>query len=229
MSRDHKPARKNPPETKKARGGTLLGIVIGLIVGIGAALAVVWYMNNTPAPFVQNKTGTPLESSTRSPAAPAAATNGNASAKQTPATTPAPLPGKPGDPPVEKRFQFYDILPGKSEPKPDGKPPAAEPGKGPAAVSPPTVLAADAAKSGLPAMTDIQLQAGSFQNAKDADNLRANLALSGMEALVQQVMVGDKVWYRVRLGPYVKPEDMAKVRAELSKIGIEATVVKSKD
>jgi cell division protein FtsN len=50
-----------------------------------------------------------------------------------------------------------------------------------------------------------------------------------MEANVQQVMVGDKVWYRVRLGPYGKPDDAAKAKAELSKLGVEASIVKGKD
>jgi hypothetical protein len=39
---------------------------------------------------------------------------------------PMALPGKPGDPIPEKRFQFYDILPGKADAVPDkaGKPEA---------------------------------------------------------------------------------------------------------
>jgi cell division protein FtsN len=214
MSRDHKPPRQQPTATRKSRGGTLLGIFIGLIFGVGSALAVVWYMNKTPAPFVTNKTGLP-ESASKPPIPAGAAP-----------TAPAPLPGKPGDPPVEKRFTFYDILPGKTEPKPDGKPGAAPaPAPAPApATEPPKPAAAPVA-----AVADTQLQAGSFQNSKDADNLKANLALSGLEAVVQQVMVGDKVWYRVRLGPYARPEDLNRARAELSKMGIESTVVKAKD
>lgn len=200
MSRDSRSAPRRPAATTRSRGGTLLGIFIGLVFGVGLALAVVWYMNKTPIPFVANKTGTPVDAGRPAPA------------------TPEPLPGKPGDPPVEKRFQFYDILPGKSEPKPDGKAPdAAQP-----------TAAAPAVEPAAPA-ADLQLQAGSFQNAKDADNLKATLALSGLEAGVQQVMVGDKVWYRVRLGPYAKAEEMTKIKAELAKLGIEATVVKGKD
>ena len=194
MSRDSRSAPRRPAATTRSRGGTLLGIFIGLVFGVGLALAVVWYMNKTPIPFVANKTGSPADSGRPAPA------------------TPEPLPGKPGDPPVEKRFQFYDILPGKSEPKPDGRPPDS--------------AAPDIAP---PPAADLQLQAGSFQTAKDADNLKATLALSGLEAGVQQVMVGDKVWYRVRLGPYAKTEEMTKVKTELSKLGIEAAVVRGKD
>ena len=72
----------------------------------------------------------------------------------------------------------------------------------------------------------IFLQAGSFQTPGDADNQKAKLALLGMEASIQQVMLQDKVWYRVRLGPYAKVDEVNKIRSELAKQGIEAAVAK---
>jgi len=72
----------------------------------------------------------------------------------------------------------------------------------------------------------IYLQAGSFQTATDADNQKARLALLGAEARIQQVMLQDKVWYRVRLGPYHKMEEVNHLRADLAKQGIDASVVK---
>jgi cell division protein FtsN len=70
------------------------------------------------------------------------------------------------------------------------------------------------------------LQTGSFQSAGDADNQKARLALMGAEASVQQVMLQDKVWYRVRLGPFNKMDEVSGMRSELAKQGIEANVVK---
>ena len=70
------------------------------------------------------------------------------------------------------------------------------------------------------------LQTGSFQNAADADNQKAKLALMGAEASVQQVMLQDKVWYRVRLGPFKKQDEVNSMRSELSSQGIEANIVK---
>ena len=70
------------------------------------------------------------------------------------------------------------------------------------------------------------MQTGSFQNAADADNQKAKLALMGAEASVQQVMLQDKVWYRVRLGPFKKQDEVNNMRAELSSQGIEANIVK---
>ena len=60
----------------------------------------------------------------------------------------------------------------------------------------------------------------------DADNQKAKLAMQGVEAAVQQVMLQDKVWYRVRLGPFRKIEQVNAMRAELARQGIPANVVK---
>ena len=38
------------------RGGTILGLILGLLIGVGAALAVAVYVTNVPVPFV-NKGG----------------------------------------------------------------------------------------------------------------------------------------------------------------------------
>jgi len=70
------------------------------------------------------------------------------------------------------------------------------------------------------------LQAGSFSTAQDADNQKAKLAFMGVEAVVQQVMIQDKTLYRVRVGPYMKIDELNKVRAELAKSGIEAQLSK---
>lgn len=190
--------RKRAPGRKKSAGSTLVGLFIGLVLGIVGAAAVVWYVNKMPAPFKQQ------------PAQPAASGKAeNANGAKAGDAGPALLPGKPGDPVPEKRFQFYDILPGKAEAKVDPAPEAKE---------------APAAEKA--AGKEIYLQAGSFQTVGDADNQKAKLALMGMEAAIQQVMVQDKVWFRVRLGPYAKIDDVNRVRAELAKQGVEAAVVK---
>ncbi len=186
---------KRAPARKKSAGGTLVGLFVGLVLGIVGAAAVVWYINKMPTPFKQP------------PVQPAAKADAG---KAPPADGPAPLPGKPGDPVPEKRFQFYDILPGKSEAQVEGAPEAKDKGK----------------ETAVAGKENIFLQAGSFQNPGDADNQKARLALLGMEAAIQQVMVQDKVWYRVRLGPYTKIDEVNKVRAELARQGIEAAVAK---
>jgi cell division protein FtsN len=71
------------------------------------------------------------------------------------------------------------------------------------------------------------VQAGSFQNAGDAEKLKAKLAFSGFEANVQTANIPDKgVWYRVRLGPY-NNGDAGKAIASLRQNGIIATQVQA--
>ena len=200
----NQPSGRVSAHPSKARGGTLLGVFIGLIIGILIALAVVWFINRTPAPFRAPPT---------MPDAPAGAAKPNGAT-----TGPASLPGKPGDAPAEKRFQFYDILPGKSEPKPDAKAPAAATTGSPAAKGD---AKADAKASG-----PLSLQVGSFQTIKDAENMKATLALMGVEPTVQEVQVNGKQWFRVRVGPMMSFEELNRIKTELGKSGIQAVVVK---
>ena len=71
---------------------------------------------------------------------------------------------------------------------------------------------------------------GAFQKAPDADNVKAKLALLGIEASIQEVTTADKgKLLRVRAGPFAKPPEMNKARNELAANGIQATVIKIKD
>ena len=214
MSRDMKP-RRNQPARKKSGGGTLIGMFIGLVLGVGAAAGVVWYMNKSPLPFV-DKSPPP-----RSEAAAAATAAANGKPAQ-----PLALPGKPGDPIPEKRFQFYDILPGKTDAVPDkeGKPAVAAKEEIKKEESKKEEKKAEEPKE---SKQPLFLQAGSFSTAQDADNQKAKLAFMGVEAVVQQVMVQDKTYYRVRIGPYTKIDELNKTRTELAKSGIEAALAKN--
>lgn len=221
MSRDMKPRKRGNGARRKSGGGTLLGLFVGLVIGVLAAAAVVWYIHRTPPPFsARTQPPAPPAAQQQQPAAPAQP----APAPQASQQTPLALPGKPGDPipqPSDKpRFDFYKILPGNSEAIPDPKP-AAKPGE---------PKQAEANKDKETKETALKepvfLQTGSFQNAGDADNQKARLAMLGVEAAIQQVMLQDKVWYRVRLGPFRKLEEVNAVRAELARQGIDANVVK---
>ena len=215
MSRDMKPRRKPAAASrKKSGGGTLLGLFIGLVIGVLAAAGVVWYIFKTPAPFT-NK-GQP------SPVPPVAALPAPAAA---PAAAPMALPGKPGDPipPAgdKPRFDFYKILPGNSDTTADPK--QTEPKPTDAAKNKPEK---DKSEKELALKEPVYLQTGSYQNAADADGQKAKLAMMGVEASVQQVMLQDRVWYRVRLGPFRKAEELNAMRADLSRQGIDANIVK---
>jgi len=204
--------RSTASPRKKSGGGTLLGLFIGLVIGVLAAAGVVWYIYKTPPPFANKSQPSP---SSPSPAPAAAQQQGSSSAP-----APLALPGKPGDPVPQNgdkpRFDFYKILPGNAEAIPDPKPADSK--------------QADTSKDKgdkEPALKEpLYLQTGSFQSAGDADNQKAKLALMGVEASVQQVMLQEKVWYRVRLGPFKKMDEVTSMRSDLARQGIEANVVK---
>ncbi|HET7765983.1 MAG TPA: SPOR domain-containing protein [Burkholderiales bacterium] len=112
------------------------------------------------------------------------------------------------------RFDFYRILPGKEES-------VTERQMREAAKQPP--------KPGAPKESYF-LQAGSFPNPADADGLKARLALMGMEANVEPANVAGKgTWYRVRLGPYTRVDEINRIRQQLTQNGIEVSLVKISD
>ncbi len=124
---------------------------------------------------------------------------------------PAALPGKPGDRPVVKQdFEFYKILPqGDNVPTP-----AAQPATPPPA---PVVEAKPAER--------LFLQVGAFENAAEADSLKARLALAGIEASAQRAQLPDgRTVHRVRVGPFSSPEQMNPVRGRLAAAGFSASV-----
>ena len=108
------------------------------------------------------------------------------------------------------RFDFYKILPGAEEPVTEQQ-------------------IKQAAKPGAPPENYL-LQVGAFQNPADADNLKARLALIGVEASVEPIDLPEKgTWYRVRVGPYTKIDEINRLRQTLAQNGIEASLVKIKD
>ena len=113
---------------------------------------------------------------------------------------------------AKPRFDFYKILPGTEEPAPEKAPKDTRKGSTP---------------SGKEAFF---LQAGAFQNAPDADNMKARLALLGIEASIETTTLPDKVvWHRVRVGPYTNVEELNRARDTLKQNGVPTTLVKARD
>jgi len=114
---------------------------------------------------------------------------------------------------AEPEFQFFNILPEmevrvfdwelkKDEPKPAERAPEAS---GP----------------------DYVIQVGSFRQLTEADRLKARLAMSGVKAAIQRVIInGQDVWFRVHVGPYSDREALAQMRTTLSKLGIQHIVLR---
>ena len=185
------------------RGGTVLGIFIGLVLGLSIAAAVAFFLGRsgltTPLPALG-----PIRDAGKTGRVDASA---------------PPTPEKP-------RFDFYKILPGAEEAKPSperhslDKIPERAPDKAPEPAKP----AAPAAAAG----DRFWLQAGAFASASDAENLKARLALSGWEAAVQTVSLPDKTLrYRVRLGPYDNTDELNRIKTELGNRGFDVAVIKN--
>lgn len=129
-----------------------------------------------------------------------------------PGTEPAKSADKNGKTAETKpRFDFYKILPGVEEPATDQQ-------------------LRDAKTTPSAAKESFYLQAGAFQNAPDADNLKARLALLGVQASIQTTTLPDRgVWHRVRLGPYGSVEELNRARDTLKNNGIDTTLIKVRD
>jgi cell division protein FtsN len=203
-------------------GGTLLGVFIGLVVGLGLAAGVAYYLMKANGPFP--------------------AQGGNKEAREMPKVAKSDKADATTDKP---RFDFYKILPGVDEPKVQ-----ADSKKAPdrAVIEQAKERAADkgseksAAKTGdkvsdkvatveaTPATRPAErfwLQAGSFTAEADAENLKARLAFAGWQANVQQGTLPDKgIRYRVRLGPYDNTDELNRIRNDLAKNGFDVAVIK---
>ena len=72
------------------------------------------------------------------------------------------------------------------------------------------------------------LQAGSFRNESDADSLKANLALLGIEARIQVVeLPGGETWHRVRIGPFADLQRVNAVRERMAGQQIDAILLRA--
>jgi len=68
---------------------------------------------------------------------------------------------------------------------------------------------------------------GSFKSVKDAEQRKAELALSGIVAQVQSVTVNDATWHRVRVGPVQGARKADELRQRLQNNGIDSLVMKN--
>lgn len=144
----------------------------------------------------------------------------------------------PNDEPAHPRFEFYKLLPDQ-----EVEVPAPEPSTAPSpAKSSPAANNRDGAerprqqppaiemmplRSARVANGNYLLQAGSFRNVNEADQLKANLALLGIEASVQNVeLATGETWHRVRIGPFSDRRHLTEIRKRLQANNIHAIVLK---
>jgi cell division protein FtsN len=194
---------------RKGSGGFLAGMFVGLLIGLAVALGIALYLNKTPIPFT----------SRAKPAGDAAKPSALTGLPQGGTAPKTPVPTATGKPPEKPRFDFYRILAGGEEPLSDRE------------LRERLRAAKTASADQSAASKDVYfIQAGAFQNPAEADNQKARLAILGFESNVEPTSLPDRgTFYRVRLGPYDKVEELNRVRQSLAQNGIDASLVKLKD
>lgn len=208
---------------KQQRGNTLLGLIIGALVGLGAALAVAVYVTKVPVPFLnknqprsadtdaaeakKNKDWDPnVPLAGKNPVKPAPAVSGpvgTATAAPPMAAASAAATGKAkvsADP-------LGDLAKAKSEAKSEAKPDAA-----------PTASGVDP--------FSYFIQAGAFRTPEDAEQQRAKLSLMGFQAKVTEREQSGRTVYRVRLGPFDKKDEADKTKEKLDSQSVETALVR---
>jgi cell division protein FtsN len=200
---------------KHQRGGTFLGFIIGVVVGLAGALAVAVYVTKVPVPFMN-------KGQTRS------ADQDAEEAKKNKDWDPnAPLYGK------NPAKAAQPALPGASAPdKPAGKEDPAKAGDKKADAKPAVsadplgdlAKAKSAAADAEPFVYYVQV--GAFRTAEDAESHRAKLSLSGIETKVSEREQSGRMVYRVRVGPFDKKDDGDRAKEKLDKAGLDTALVR---
>jgi len=213
MSRDYR--RRAEPRSRRSTPGWML-FAVGFIAG-AFSIGLAW-VKLGPAELKA------LTTSLQTAAKPQAA----AKVEEAPKHAGVPKP----------QFQFYSLLPERevmvSEDEVDRRAKASSsvPSPRPAPVSPPgaPVAATEAppAPPAAPADEVLMLQVAAFKARSDAESLKAQLALKGMQAGIESANIKGESYHRVRLGPYRSIEQLQSARSRLKGSGYDSVVVRLK-
>ena len=125
-------------------------------------------------------------------------------------STPKQVKAEEAKKPAKPKFDFYTILPEMEVVVPDSR---TRGGTGAAADKPGSYV----------------LQVGSFRTYGEADSLKAQLALLGVEATIDKVTNGnDDTWHRVRVGPTQDLRELNKIRTRLLNHNINPILLRVK-
>lgn len=225
----HSP-KPRPRTSNKQRGGTLLGIIIGALLGLGAALAVAVYVTKVPVPFMnkglvhsadndaaeakKNKDWDPNASlAGKNPARPGAVASGVVGT-DSPVAAASAAKGSKQAASAASADPLGDLAKAKSEAKPkaEARPDA----------KPDTLASAGSSADPF----SYFIQAGAFRTPEDAEAQRAKLSLMGFQAKVTEREQSGRTVYRVRLGPFDKKDDADKTKEKLDGNAIETALVR---
>lgn len=135
--------------------------------------------------------------------------------QEAPRDVPAPASSRAGETAAEPEqdYDFYEMLPNFEVVVPERE-------KDVTLDAP----AAPVAKAGA-----YVLQVGSYRAYEEADRVRAQLALQGIESKVQRVSVDSDTWHRVRVGPISDLAELNRVRTRLREAEMDVLVIRVGD
>ena len=187
---------KSAAPRKRGNQTMMAGILVGMIIGVGVAAGMAWYLMKSPTPFLQKEpVAGKLTSDSASQNSPAGTSNTGIS------------DGKP-------RFEFYKVLTDKqdktvSEPnKTADKAKAAD--RKPVLGYEPHLLQAGSFQK--------------VEEAEKRKGELAFLGLEA--SIQSATIPDKGIWYRVRLGPYLTAEELDRVRGLLLSNGMASTPVR---
>lgn len=213
------------------RGGTFLGLIIGVVFGLAAALGVAVYVTKVPIPFInkgqsrsaeqdaaeakKNKDWDPnaplYGKNPAKPNLPASAAPAPASASSAAAVA-IPVPAMATKPEAAK-----------PEAKPEPKPTDA---KAAASADPLGDLARAKSTAATAEPFSYFVQVGAYRTPEDAESQRAKLSLGGFESKVTEREQSGRAVFRVRVGPFDKREDADKAKEKLDAAGLDTALVR---
>lgn len=209
---------------KQQTGGTIVGFIVGVIVGLGSALAVAVYVTKVPVPFLNKGNGRGVDMD-------AAETQKNKNWDPN-----SPLygknPARPAAPPAVAASAPTPAAPdaravaSAPAPKPAASKPEAKAETKPGADPLGDLAVAKAAAKGNLDPFDYFVQAGAFRTQADADAQRAKLAMLGWEARVSEREQNGRAVFRVRVGPFTKRDDAEQLKEKLDGAGLESALVR---
>lgn len=235
--------------------GIVLGLIVGLAIAVIVALYITRAPTPFVAKVAPAQNDASTAPATGQPYDPNRPLQGKTPGQAVPqAAQPAPTNTAPGQTNNQTQSsgvldepQIVEVPPSENgaavaPPKPATPKPAAPPATSSAAApsgssttAPVKKPASEAAPSSTakvtpPAPGDVNtgyfLQVGAYKTQADAEQQRARLGFQGFESKVTQRDAGNVTYYRVRIGPFTKFEDMNNVRQRLSDAGVDTAVIR---
>lgn len=195
---------------KQQSGSTFLGFILGLLVGLGLALAVAVYVTKVPMQFFNkavksnaDQDASELEKNKNwDPNAPLYGKNPAKPASPAEAIVPAPGAKPTEIKPAVNADPLGDLVKARAK------------------------SSVASAPANTPDPFTYFIQVGAFRTPEDAEAQRAKLSLAGFETKISEREQSGRTVYRVRMGPFDKREEADAAKARLDGASIETALVR---